>query len=53
MPDEMSSQLHRIEPSAQRERRRHLGPLVRYLIIISSGAGVAGMTFYGLKYLGY
>jgi len=45
--------LHRIEPAKPRSQRRYLHPLVRYGIIISGGAAVAGMTFYGLKYLGY
>lgn len=58
MPDEAGQQLRRIAPTqtrdrGTRDRRRNLGAIIRYLIIISGGAGVAGMTFYGLKYLGY
>jgi len=53
MPDEAGVQLHRIEPVSRRSKRRHLHWTVRYAIIVSGGSAVAGLTFYGLKYLGY
>lgn len=53
MPDQASVRRYGFERVRRRDQRRYLHTLVRYTIIISGGAAVAGLTFYGLKYLGY